>query len=376
VSTSCTDFRARLAQALVDRSARDAERFDGGLAWHEHVLTCAECRELLDSEEALEDLLASLPLPSLPPELARRVLQRLQPARAEVELDRLLDDALLSSEEGAQPPPEFARDVLARLSGARELARREAASEHALDALLDRVPTPGAPAGLPSRMLKALAPHRERIEVQAQRVPLKIGHAQSGHAQSAHPLLKSVASASAPRPTSRPTSRQASTTLGGRFSRPLLAAAAVLVLAVGVAWLWTRNSKPNTAPSGVERDFASRDSASSKTVVRVDSPSEQQVATPRGSEVEVPLEAPKSAEVQGAPLDLTEPDAELLAQLELLESWELLTDESLDFELVGIDGDALLGLTTSTTTHALDGDASDEGGASKEPAPKTETRNG
>jgi hypothetical protein len=368
VSTSCTDFRARLAQALVDRSARDAERFDGGLAWHEHVLTCAECRELLDSEEALEDLLASLPLPSLPPELARRVLQRLQPARAEVELDRLLDDALLSSADGAQPPPEFARDVLARLSGARELARREAASEHALDGLLDRVPTPSAPAGLPSRMLKALAPHRERIEVLAQRVPVKSGHAQGGRVEGVRPTLESVSSA--------PASRPVSATLGGRLSRPLLAAAAVLVLAGGVVWLWTRNSKPNTAPSGVERDFASRDGAKSDAVVRVDAPRAQQVAAPRASEVEAPLEAPKSADVQGAPLDLTEPDAELLAQLELLESWELLTDESLDFELVGIDGDALLGLTTSTTTHALDGDASDEGGASKEPAPKTETRNG
>ena len=62
------------------------------LAWHEHLLGCAECQGLLRSEEVLEELLASLPVPHLPPDLTRRVLQRLQRERSASDgLDQLLE---------------------------------------------------------------------------------------------------------------------------------------------------------------------------------------------------------------------------------------------------------------------------------------------
>lgn len=327
----CTDFRARLARVLVERTSREAERFDGfagAVAWHEHVLTCGACRELLESEEALEDLLASLPLPSLPPELARRVLQRLQPTRAELELDRLLDDALDSNDAFAAPP-QLASDVLSRLRGARDVARLESKLESKLDALLARVPAPRARHGLSQRVLSALAPHREHVEIVARQVPAPLA-------------------ARGPRPTPRP-----------RLSRPLLAAAAVLVLVGGGAWLWSRAAKPIGSPTDVEGPFVHRGGTNSDAVVRVDPPE----APKRDVE---PLE-------DREPLDLTEPDAELLAQLELLESWDLLTDESLDFELVGIDEDTLLGLTTST--GGLESDASN-GDETPDSPQAGETRNG
>ncbi len=327
----CTDFRARLARALVEHTSREAEGFEGAVAWHEHVLTCGACRELLESEEALEDLLASLPLPSLPPELARRVLQRLQPTRAELELDRLLDDAL-SANDAFAAPPRLASDMLSRLSGARELARLN----DKLDALLERVPAPSTPPGLPQRVLQALAPHRERVERVARNVA----------ARSAAP---------APRPAPRPF-----------VSRPLLAAAAVLALVGGAAWLWSRTARPVDSPSEVEGPFVRRSGTSSDAVARVDPPNAPKVATrPEDSH-----DAPERRGDPIEPLGLTEPDAELLAQLELLESWDLLTDESLDFELVGIDEDTLLGLTTSI--GALEGDASN-GSESPDSTPQGST---
>jgi hypothetical protein len=137
---SCARFRASLERALGGRPAANEGL---GLAWHEHLLACAGCRTLLEAEEALEALLATLPAPRLPARLSERVLARLAAASAqdrERDLDRLLE---LDRSSGA--PAGLARDVLARL---------------ALERLLDALPAPRPPAGLSERVLAALAPAR------------------------------------------------------------------------------------------------------------------------------------------------------------------------------------------------------------------------
>ena len=70
MSTSCMGFRQQLEALLGGRP--DPERLTV-LGWHEHLLSCGACREILEQEEALELLLASLPDPQLPPDLSRRL---------------------------------------------------------------------------------------------------------------------------------------------------------------------------------------------------------------------------------------------------------------------------------------------------------------
>ena len=123
----CELFRARLERAL-----RQPERSPGSvespglrvLGWHEHLFGCAECRALLQAEEALEVLLDALPAADLPPGLTARVLARLGTrSRDELALER--DDALL-------------------------------------DGLLDRVPAESPPQNLARRVLSGLEPERAR----------------------------------------------------------------------------------------------------------------------------------------------------------------------------------------------------------------------
>ena len=143
-AASCKTFRHALEDALSPgRSAQE-------LGWHEHLLSCPDCRTLLQAEEALEELLATLPEVRLPDDLARRVLARLAHVRArraaEAKLDRLLEL------DRPDVPERMADRVLTGLAGARTEAR--------LDALIDIVPTPVTPPGLAERTLSALA--RER----------------------------------------------------------------------------------------------------------------------------------------------------------------------------------------------------------------------
>ncbi|HTF91099.1 MAG TPA: hypothetical protein VK843_21975 [Planctomycetota bacterium] len=149
MNPECRNFRARLADALrgpLDGALPPAARVrlpalggSTGLGWHAHVIHCAECRELLSEEEALDELLRSLPQPHLPPALAERVLSRLDGARRGVDLDRLLD---LQQLEPA--PADLARSVIARVH-----------AEQALDRLLEGVPAE-VPAGLDRRVLARL----------------------------------------------------------------------------------------------------------------------------------------------------------------------------------------------------------------------------
>jgi hypothetical protein len=139
---SCQSFRAALTHALEGRPQPERLR---QLGWHEHLLGCADCRELLECEEALEHLLATLPEPKLPPDLTRRVIRRLESdAGAGSSLDELL--ALDSA------------GVPAGLAGRIE---RGARSDAALDALLDRDQV-AVPSGLAARLGAALAARQER----------------------------------------------------------------------------------------------------------------------------------------------------------------------------------------------------------------------
>jgi len=118
----CSRFRSLLEAALA--GVADPPGL-ARLGWHAHLLGCAECRDLLEAEEALELLLASLPEPKLPLDLSRRVVLRLQAASmpAAGALDAL--DALLDLDAGPRVPPGLARDVRRRLEP--ELARARAA---------------------------------------------------------------------------------------------------------------------------------------------------------------------------------------------------------------------------------------------------------
>lgn len=198
VQPDCADFQRRLEQVLAGRPPSAGLR---PLAWHEHLLGCADCRALLEREEALEELLASLPEPGLSPELARRVLARLTVAR---DLDRLLELDL------AEPPGGL---------GARVLERARAAA--ALDRLLDLDPAAPAPEGLAGRVARGAraAAALDRLLAQdAEPVP------PPGLADR---VLAGV------HPARRPAARRL------RLLRDLpryAAAAAALLLALGAAW--------------------------------------------------------------------------------------------------------------------------------------------
>jgi hypothetical protein len=161
VSADCREFRAALEAELLGRPAHGKLV---GLSWHAHLLSCGECRGLLEKEEALEALLASLPEPRLPEALARRVLVALQEDRAvEVRLDHLLDLDLKPAPEG------LAADILSRLAPERaalaEGAARRASAR--LDALLDLDREIEIPAGLSARVLRGLERRRRAPAVRS-----------------------------------------------------------------------------------------------------------------------------------------------------------------------------------------------------------------
>lgn len=145
--TDCSTFRRRLEHAL--EGTRTAEELTN-LSWHEHLLGCADCRALLEGEEALEMLLESLPAPRLPAQLARRVLARLRSGEDQ-RLDRLLE-----LDPSAHAPGDLARRVLAGL----ESERAQPAGAARLDALLARAGAVDVPAQLPQRVLAHLAEER------------------------------------------------------------------------------------------------------------------------------------------------------------------------------------------------------------------------
>lgn len=368
---SCIEFRARLAQALAEHPVAE-------LTWHEHVLTCADCRELLAAEEALDGLLASLPRPNLPPELARRVIARLAPER---ELDRLLDRALDRALGGSlhQARPQLASELLARLAAPRELAARE----RELDQLLDRVPALARP-DLARDLLARLAPVREAaraeraLDALLERVPTP-----QIPSDLAPRTLRALAAERAPAPASavRRNSRSAALEHGlrphgaeserWRAARPLLAAAAVAVLLAGAAWLWSvrrERAEGELTPGGAGPQVAERSASDPQN------PSPAQLRSQGSDAPERATTPPVESPVES--LDALEPDAELLAQLDLLEAWDLITDEQLDLEAVGIDEHTLLGLSVQEDLDSAAPGSSAPGSSEDQPADAKTPRNG
>ena len=145
--SDCASFRAALEAELVGKASGEKLAW---LAWHEHLLACAPCRELLEKEEALETLLATLPEPKLPDVLLRRVLARLRRERAEeTKLEGLLD----ALEEEIRPPAGLAAGILARVAAERD---------DRLDALLALDREVDVPAGLAGRVLAGLSRERRK----------------------------------------------------------------------------------------------------------------------------------------------------------------------------------------------------------------------
>ena len=154
MNLDCREFRTRLA-VLLDRAPDPARLTE--LSWQEHLLACDACRALLVEEEALEALLASLPEPQLPPELAARVIARLRDRsdwsdRSE-RRERTLDDLLALDDVGV--PPGLADRVRAVV--------REGRAAEPLERLLELPPAPEVPAGLAARVLAALQTERASL---------------------------------------------------------------------------------------------------------------------------------------------------------------------------------------------------------------------
>jgi hypothetical protein len=149
LNPDCNAFRAALEAELAGRPSQEKLAW---LSWNEHLLSCGDCRELLQKEEALEALLASLPEPKLPAPVLRRVLARLRRERSEeVRLEGLLD----AIGGGVRVPEGLAAGVLAKLAA--ERSERRDPAETRLDALLDLDRPIAVPEGLAARVLAGLA---------------------------------------------------------------------------------------------------------------------------------------------------------------------------------------------------------------------------
>jgi tetratricopeptide (TPR) repeat protein len=299
MKNACQEFRS-LLELVLERGSRGAPKKMGKmgemalpeLAWHEHLIACGECRALLEAEEALEILLATLPEPKLPPDLAQRVVSRLRNARqAEVRLD-----ALLELDTSARAPAHLARSVLAGLASARERgaplthegehAEKHEAAEAALDRLLDldrRVEVPRELARnvlaslLAARGLDPVRPRSPHAITRARAVGDGAGAARIDSAQIARDF------ASDPR-DGAPARRF----FALRSAWPYAAAAGILAAFLGwVAWQRAQSATQRASES-VAESRASRSSA----------------------------DAP--------------PDADMLAALDVLEHWEILKSEDVD----------------------------------------------
>ena len=151
MSTFCMEFRQQLEALLGGRP--DPERLTV-LGWHEHLLSCGDCREILEQEEALELLLASLPDPQLPPDLSRRLVRRLRQLESEAsDTKGGALESLLALDEVAIP---------AGLAGRVKAGVAEARREDRLDALLERALRVEVPEDLGQRVLAGLEGERSR----------------------------------------------------------------------------------------------------------------------------------------------------------------------------------------------------------------------
>ncbi len=148
MNRDCADFRHSLEERLAGRA--DPPQL-APLNWHAHLHTCEDCRALFRAEEALEILLASLPEPQLPPDVAARVLLRLRAGEREEQLDALLD-----MDADSRAPAGLASRVLAGLNDGR--------TDERLDRALELAGAVDVPDGLAERVLAGLANERQTAD--------------------------------------------------------------------------------------------------------------------------------------------------------------------------------------------------------------------
>ncbi len=159
----CFDFRSRLSTVLeghpdaggrADRQAQALEM--QSLGWHEHLLHCGECRQLLEGEQILEELLGSLPEPALSDTQRESLVQRLA---ENLRLERWLDAA--DPFEGA--PAGLSARIL---QGVRASAQTASIDDHLAE--LDHVEVPVGLAGRVLRHCQENAPRKD-VELTPQR---------------------------------------------------------------------------------------------------------------------------------------------------------------------------------------------------------------
>jgi hypothetical protein len=328
---ACRSFRSLLEEKLV--GLPDAARLTS-LSWHEHLLGCVACRDLFESEETLEALLATLPEPNLTPEIKRRVLVAL--ARSKT-ADRALDH-LLDRGSDVEVPAGFAQDVLARLAPLRSAELKQsdavdAASESRLDALLERAATLEIPAGLARRTLEALQRERSTHAPQLSSFAAQKPHsfeAESKRAATAtspieegrlDALLARAGDVAVPEDlTAHTLSRLAPARRALARSRLKIvrstwvyAAAAVLVAALLVWAMWPKHTGPSVPP------LASQSSTdpSQRVGTSVDGSKDDGQRTARN----LPQADDHVARA---------PDPKMLEAFDVLENWELLTRNDVD----------------------------------------------
>jgi hypothetical protein len=328
MTTSCRDFRTLLELVLEGRAV---ERALSELAWHEHLLSCDACRNLLAAEEALEILLATLPEPKLPAHLARRVVSRLRAAQKESRLDALLD-----LDRAARAPDRLAASVLARLQPERERSAENAGAsaesqfdrvDRRLDRLLDRDRVIAAPEGLAERVLSRL--HAER-KLAGRATELANEPTASAHTNSSSTrelvMREKVAREPGVRELAVRDLRDEHRT--NRFRSRWMYAAAAGLLATLAGWaLWQRaletvhENAHNVAqanPSPSSRDASMNDDARSNTT--------GDKFARAGGERTVLGDADKAAQRDASAV----PEAGMLAALDVLEHWDLLKSDDVD----------------------------------------------
>lgn len=335
MNANCETFRAQLSAALEGRPQPEQL---GPLGWNEHLLGCGPCRELLEAEEALEMLLASLPEPHLPPELVRRLLARLALERTEAGLDRLLEEA-----PEPHAPLNLAQRILAGLDsdrqsiaggaldksdeyravvegvGVNRVANDQGVAPGApatqgepieasdgLDQLLDSLPAPRIPNGLAPRVLSALESARS--------APLS----KSSASGAPGPSLGRVVQGGFPAGND-----------GSLFvSRRIFAAAALVLVALGFA-IWSDVLGPHG-------DGASE---SDRTLVATNAGAGNDSVGAQGANLDsAALERATVGMGTAGGLSSEDPDQEFFEDFEVLENWDLLVSEDLDLLLASVDG--------------------------------------
>ncbi len=146
----CFEFRIRLTDALFQGGSDQASPSSsvGALGWHEHLLACEDCRQLLEGEQALDDLLGSLPMPRLHEDRRLELLQRLS---LDLRLETLLEEADLAVNIPHGLVERVRRSVLQELHDQR------------IDTQLAKLDRIVAPKGLSQRVLQHC---RDQAEVQ------------------------------------------------------------------------------------------------------------------------------------------------------------------------------------------------------------------